>query len=57
MDEITPSEAVEYVLPLLSGLALDPGMNLGVETLRSRVIEPNLHDICYRGTGERSIGS
>lgn len=33
MDDITPSEAVEYVLPLLSGLAMDPGMNSGFETL------------------------
>lgn len=25
LEQISPSEAVEYVLPLLSGLAMDPG--------------------------------
>jgi serine/threonine-protein phosphatase 4 regulatory subunit 1 len=25
LEQITPLEAVEYVLPLLSGLAMDPG--------------------------------
>jgi hypothetical protein len=25
LDQISPLEAVEYVLPLLSGLAMDPG--------------------------------